>query len=66
VATFSDEAALMQRMSQSYDDGMGVAPVVVYDVDMDDYLGNCSGAATMSPLVRAPCLGRQPECDEHL
>ncbi|KAL1418378.1 hypothetical protein MTO96_005749 [Rhipicephalus appendiculatus] len=57
VATFSDEAALMQRMSQSYDDGMGVAPVVVYDVDMDDYLGNCSGAATMSPLVRALASG---------
>ncbi|XP_037508394.1 uncharacterized protein LOC119384307 [Rhipicephalus sanguineus] len=57
VATFSDEAALLQRMSQSYDDGMGVAPVAVYNVDLDDYLGNCSGTAIMSPLVRALASG---------
>ncbi|KAH6921273.1 hypothetical protein HPB50_027736 [Hyalomma asiaticum] len=57
VVAFADEEALVQRMVQSYSDGMGVAPVAVYDVDLDDYRGVCSGGAVMSPLIRALASG---------
>lgn len=51
VATFSDPAALRSRVRKAYTDGMGMAPVMVYDIDLDDFQGRCGFG--MSPLIRA-------------
>ncbi|KAH7976366.1 hypothetical protein HPB52_012766 [Rhipicephalus sanguineus] len=50
VATFSDPDALRSRVRKSYLDGMGMAPLMVYDIDLDDYQGLCGFG--MSPLIR--------------
>ncbi|KAL1481318.1 hypothetical protein MTO96_015753 [Rhipicephalus appendiculatus] len=55
VATFADELALIQRMNLTYSDNMAMAPVAVFDVDLDDFYGRCGSG--MSPLVRAIATG---------
>ncbi|XP_072142227.1 chitotriosidase-1-like [Dermacentor andersoni] len=55
VATFADVYALQQRMNRTYADQMGMAPVAVFDIDLDDFAGNCTGV--MSPLIRAVATG---------
>ncbi|KAL1418278.1 hypothetical protein MTO96_005793, partial [Rhipicephalus appendiculatus] len=50
VATFSDPAALHSRVRKAYLDGMGMTPLMVYDIDLDDYHGLCGFG--MSPLLR--------------
>ncbi|XP_070389631.1 uncharacterized protein [Dermacentor albipictus] len=52
VAAFAGPEELQTRMRRAYDDGMGDVPVVVYDVDLDDFKGYCP-AGVMSPLIRA-------------
>ncbi|KAH6941292.1 hypothetical protein HPB50_015862 [Hyalomma asiaticum] len=41
VATFADELARMERMDRTYSDQMAVAPVALYDIDLDDFMGMC-------------------------
>ncbi|KAH6941663.1 hypothetical protein HPB50_021711 [Hyalomma asiaticum] len=41
VATFADEQAMMERMNRTYSDQMAMAPVGVYDIDLDDFAGMC-------------------------
>ncbi|XP_040359233.2 uncharacterized protein LOC121047767 [Ixodes scapularis] len=53
---FAGPRELKARMRNSYADGMGSVPVVVYGLDLDDFLGRCSGGV-MSPLVRAVATG---------
>ncbi|KAH6941299.1 hypothetical protein HPB50_016070 [Hyalomma asiaticum] len=55
VATFADEQAMMERMNRSYSDQMAIAPVAVYDIDLDDFTGMCGNG--MSPLIRAVAIG---------
>ncbi|KAL3216128.1 hypothetical protein MRX96_051229, partial [Rhipicephalus microplus] len=33
--------ALMERMNLAYVDKMAMAPVAVYDIDLDDFSGKC-------------------------
>ncbi|XP_049520328.1 uncharacterized protein LOC125944161 [Dermacentor silvarum] len=51
VATFAGPGELRTRMRKAYDDGMGDVPIVVYDIDLDDFKGHCP-AGVMSPLTR--------------
>ncbi|KAL3243381.1 hypothetical protein MRX96_020594 [Rhipicephalus microplus] len=55
VATFSDERALMERMNLTYSSNMALAPVAVYDIDLDDFAGECGNG--LSPLIRAVATG---------
>ncbi|KAL3197447.1 hypothetical protein MRX96_044890 [Rhipicephalus microplus] len=55
VATLADERALMERMNLAYADKMAMAPVAVYDIDLDDFSGKCGNG--MSPLIRAIATG---------
>ncbi|XP_070387979.1 probable chitinase 10 [Dermacentor albipictus] len=55
VATFANETALQQRMNRTYADQMAMAPVAVFDIDLDDFEGKCTGV--MSPLIRAVATG---------
>ncbi|XP_075730780.1 chitinase-3-like protein 1 [Rhipicephalus microplus] len=55
VATFSDERALMERMNLTYSSNMALAPVAVYDIDLDDFAGECGNG--LSPLIRALATG---------
>ncbi|XP_054933132.1 uncharacterized protein [Dermacentor andersoni] len=55
VATFADEYALQKRMNRTYADQMAMAPVAVFDIDLDDFAGNCTGV--MSPLIRVVATG---------
>ncbi|KAH7967187.1 hypothetical protein HPB49_023392 [Dermacentor silvarum] len=55
VATFANEKALQQRMNRTYADQMAMAPVAVFDIDLDDFAGKCTGV--MSPLIRAVATG---------
>ncbi|XP_065290765.2 uncharacterized protein [Dermacentor albipictus] len=55
VATFANETALQQRMNRTYADQMAMAPVAVFDIDLDDVEGKCTGV--MSPLIRAVATG---------
>ncbi|XP_070387981.1 uncharacterized protein [Dermacentor albipictus] len=55
VATFADESALQQRMNRTYADQMGMAPVAVFDIDLDDVFGKCTGVK--SPRIRAVATG---------
>ncbi|KAL1445646.1 hypothetical protein MTO96_029114 [Rhipicephalus appendiculatus] len=55
VATFADERALMERMNLTYSDQMAMAPVAVFDMDLDDFTGKCGNG--MSPLIRAIATG---------
>ncbi|KAH7934818.1 hypothetical protein HPB52_001002 [Rhipicephalus sanguineus] len=55
VATFADERALVERMNLTYSDNMAMAPVAVYDIDLDDFTGKCGKG--MSPLIRAVATG---------
>ncbi|XP_077508714.1 uncharacterized protein LOC144120160 [Amblyomma americanum] len=50
VATFSGPEELRTRIRNSYNDGMGDVPIVVYDIDLDDFEGSCPGG-DMSPLI---------------
>ncbi|KAM7295881.1 hypothetical protein ISCGN_021111 [Ixodes scapularis] len=56
VAAFAGPQQLWRRMAMSYDDGMGDTPVVVYDLDLDDFLNKCT-PSVMSPLVEALAVG---------
>ncbi|EEC09471.1 hypothetical protein IscW_ISCW019514 [Ixodes scapularis] len=56
VAAFTGPQQLWQRMVKSYDDNMGDTPIVVYDMDLDDFLDRCA-TGTMSPLAEALCVG---------
>ncbi|CAN8003312.1 unnamed protein product [Ixodes hexagonus] len=56
VAAFAGPQQLWQRMARSYDDNMGSTPVVVYDMDLDDFLGRCT-PGVMSPLLEALAAG---------
>ncbi|EEC00155.1 hypothetical protein IscW_ISCW016203 [Ixodes scapularis] len=56
VAAFAGPQQLWRRMAMSYDDGMGDTPVVVYDLDLDDFLNKCT-PSVMSPLVEAIAVG---------
>ncbi|CAN7945454.1 unnamed protein product, partial [Ixodes pacificus] len=56
VAAFTGPQQLWQRMDKSYDDNMGDTPIVVHDMDLDDFLGNCA-IGTMSPLAEALAVG---------
>ncbi|KAL1481316.1 hypothetical protein MTO96_015751 [Rhipicephalus appendiculatus] len=55
VATFSDERALNERMNLTYLNNMALAPVAVFDIDLDDFTGKCGNG--MSPLIRAVATG---------
>ncbi|KAH8034680.1 hypothetical protein HPB51_000322 [Rhipicephalus microplus] len=55
VATFADERALKERMNLTYSDNMAMAPVAVFDIDLDDFYGKCGRG--MSPLIRAIATG---------
>ncbi|KAL1437667.1 hypothetical protein MTO96_048695 [Rhipicephalus appendiculatus] len=55
VATFSDERALMARMNLTYSNEMAMAPVAIFDIDLDDFTGTCGSG--MSPLIRAVATG---------
>ncbi|KAH7934816.1 hypothetical protein HPB52_001000 [Rhipicephalus sanguineus] len=55
VATFSDEQAIMERMNLTYSDNMAMAPVAVFDIDLDDFTGKCGNGP--SPLIRAVAIG---------
>ncbi|KAH6941470.1 hypothetical protein HPB50_018695 [Hyalomma asiaticum] len=55
VATFADEQAMLERMNRTYSDQMAMAPVAVYDIDLDDFTGMCGNG--MSPLIRAVAIG---------
>ncbi|KAH7939138.1 hypothetical protein HPB52_007179 [Rhipicephalus sanguineus] len=55
VATFSDERALMERMNLTYSNEMAMAPVAVFDIDLDDFTGTCGNG--ISPLIRAVATG---------
>ncbi|KAH7964350.1 hypothetical protein HPB51_027412 [Rhipicephalus microplus] len=48
VATFADERALQERMRLTYSNKMAMAPVAVFDIDLDDFNGTCGSG--MSPL----------------
>ncbi|KAL3200142.1 hypothetical protein MRX96_043623 [Rhipicephalus microplus] len=56
VATFADERALLERMRLTYSNKMAMAPVAVFDIDLDDFNGTCGSG--MSPLIRAVATGR--------
>ncbi|KAH6934544.1 hypothetical protein HPB50_025248 [Hyalomma asiaticum] len=51
VAALTPRVAVRSRIKRSYDDGMGIAPVMVYDIDLDDFEGNCSRDQIQSPLL---------------
>ncbi|KAL3246391.1 hypothetical protein MRX96_017854 [Rhipicephalus microplus] len=42
IATLLTRYAVRIRIKKSYDDGAAIAPVMVYDIDLDDFNGNCS------------------------
>ncbi|KAL1445685.1 hypothetical protein MTO96_044885 [Rhipicephalus appendiculatus] len=55
VVTFADERAIMERMNMTYADQMAMAPVAVYDIDLDDFTAKCGNV--QSPLIRAVATG---------
>ncbi|XP_064479894.1 uncharacterized protein LOC135393352 [Ornithodoros turicata] len=53
VATFMTEENIRIRMRRSYERGVGDSPVVVYDMDLDDFMGTCSASGYTSTLMNA-------------
>lgn len=47
---------VLTRMRNSYDDGMGDVPIMVYDIELDDFSGQCNPHVT-SPLIQALAIG---------
>ncbi|KAL3226165.1 hypothetical protein MRX96_049036 [Rhipicephalus microplus] len=45
-----------KRMRLTYSNKMAMAPVAVFDIDLDDFNGTCGSG--MSPLIRAVATGR--------
>ncbi|CAN8003310.1 unnamed protein product, partial [Ixodes hexagonus] len=56
VAAFAGPQQLWRRMAMSYEDDMGDTPIVVYDLDLDDFLNKCT-PSVMSPLTEALAVG---------
>nr|XP_037288775.1 probable chitinase 10 [Rhipicephalus microplus] len=54
--TREHERALLERMRLTYSNKMAMAPVAVFDIDLDDFNGTCGSG--MSPLIRAVATGR--------
>ncbi|KAH6919648.1 hypothetical protein HPB50_029364 [Hyalomma asiaticum] len=52
VATFASPNEIKTRMSRAYSYNLGDTPLVVYDIDLDDFEGKCPGGA-LSPQVKA-------------
>ncbi|KAH7975083.1 hypothetical protein HPB49_023458 [Dermacentor silvarum] len=53
VATLLTHDGVSKRIKQSYDEGMGIAPVMAYNIDLDDFEGSCSGGTYLSPIIHA-------------
>ncbi|XP_065291017.1 uncharacterized protein [Dermacentor albipictus] len=51
IATLLTPSAVRERIKRSYDEGMGIAPVMAYDIDLDDFDGSCSNGTHMSPII---------------
>ncbi|XP_077551322.1 uncharacterized protein LOC144165037 isoform X1 [Haemaphysalis longicornis] len=56
VAAFMGPDEVLTRMRNSYDDGMGDVPIMVYDIELDDFSGQCNPHVT-SPLIQALAIG---------
>ncbi|KAH7971298.1 hypothetical protein HPB49_021134 [Dermacentor silvarum] len=52
VAAFARAEDLCRRMRKAYDDGIGDAPVAVFDVQLDDPAGRCKLKNSRGPLLR--------------
>ncbi|XP_075540028.1 uncharacterized protein LOC142574920 [Dermacentor variabilis] len=51
IATLLTPSAVRERIKRSYDEGMGIAPVMAYDIDLDDFEGSCGNGTHMSPII---------------
>ncbi|KAL1471223.1 hypothetical protein MTO96_040038 [Rhipicephalus appendiculatus] len=51
VAALLPRRAVRIRIKRSYNDGMAIAPVMVYDIDLDDFEGSCSNGSYLSPII---------------
>ncbi|XP_077497950.1 putative chitinase 2 [Amblyomma americanum] len=52
VATFAGPKEIRTRLNRAYDLALGETPIVVYDIDLDDFQGKCPGNA-QSPQIGA-------------
>ncbi|KAL1467933.1 hypothetical protein MTO96_041816, partial [Rhipicephalus appendiculatus] len=52
VAAFAGPKEIRVRLNRAYDLNLGDTPIVIYDIDLDDFEGKCPGGVK-SPQIEA-------------